>query len=267
MNSYYKYYFESKEIPGTAARIRAKNLLIYRMLAPYLAPGAPVLELGVGKGWFAEVCREKGHPYAGVESNDEACRALREGGIEVTCARVPPVPVEPPADGFGLVYSAHMLEHLGGSQAVHELFGECRRLLAPGGVAAMLFPDAMALGKHFWNCDYTHVWPTTERRVSQAMSDAGLEVVATHRLSGHYTGARRLLARVGAQPLALRAAQAITRDSGKRELYYRGWLYLQQDLLLMAVVADGGAGPHVPTKMTKSEREAMELEAREERRS
>ncbi|RJQ43038.1 MAG: class I SAM-dependent methyltransferase [Gaiellales bacterium] len=233
MTSYYRYYFESGEIDGSAERILAKNELVYEFLKPHLAPGCAVLELGVGKGYFARVCTEHGHSYRGVEANEDQCRALADEGMEVTCGAVPPVPVED--ERFGLVYCAHLLEHLPDSRAVHALMADCRRLVDDGGVIALLFPDAMAMGRQFWNCDYTHVYPTTERRIAQALADSGYEVLAGHRLSGHYTGARRLLARaVGSRPLTLRVAQAVARDPQRQDLFYRGWMYLQQDILLMA---------------------------------
>lgn len=234
MDNYYKYYFASSEIAGSAERIQAKNRLVYSLLERHLKPGSPVLELGVGKGWFAGVCLEHGHPYSGVEANEEQCQALGGEGLRVTCGKVPPVPVTPPEGGFGLVYSSHLLEHLPGSQAVHELLVDCGGLLGKDGVLALLVPDAMSLGKHFWNADYTHSFPTTERRVSQALADAGLELVAVHRLCGHYTGGKRWLARAAGQPLVLKAAQAAARSPERRELYYRGWIYLQQDILLVA---------------------------------
>ncbi|MBE0428404.1 MAG: methyltransferase domain-containing protein [Thermoleophilia bacterium] len=232
--SYYKYYFSTKEIEGSAERIAAKNRLIYSLLERHLPAEAPVLELGVGKGFFARLCDEHGHPYQGLEADHEQCRMLEQDGIEVTCASVPPVTMPAPEGGFGLIYSAHLLEHLKGSHEVHRLLADCAGLLADDGVAAMLFPDAMAMGKHFWNCDYTHAFPTTERRVAQAMADAGLEVMAAHRLCGHYTGGKRLLARLGSHPLVLGAAQAIAGKAERRDLFYRGWMYLQQDILLVA---------------------------------
>ena len=232
--AYYKYYFNSTELPGSAERIRAKNRLVYDLLDRHLRSSAPVLELGVGKGWFAELCREHGHPYQGVEGSEEQCRALAGQGFDVMCGQVPPVPVQAPESGFGLIYSAHLLEHLPGSQAVHRLLLECSELLGDHGVAAMLFPDAMAMGEHFWNCDYTHSFPTTERRVAQAMADAGLQVIATHRLCGHYTGGRRMLARIGSRPLVLRAAQMMAFSPERKDIFYRGWMYLQQDILMMA---------------------------------
>ena len=236
MNDYYKYYFDSKEIEGSSERIIAKNELVYSLLEPRLPAGASVLELGVGKGWFAQVCREHGHSYQGVEANEDQCRELEAQGLTMTCGRVPPVPV----DGkFGLVYSAHLIEHLGGGELVHELLADCARLLAPGGIVALLFPDAMAMGSHFWNCDYTHVWPTTERRVAQALADAGFAVAAAHRLNGHYTGAMQLAARIGSRRAVLHAAQAVARSPEKRDLYYRGWMYLQQDILLIATSRNG----------------------------
>jgi cyclopropane fatty-acyl-phospholipid synthase-like methyltransferase len=232
LSSYYKYYFESGELEGSAERILAKNELVYSYLKPHITPGAPLLELGVGKGYFARICRDHGHPYRGVEASEDQCQVLEGDGLAVVCGHVPPVPVED--ESFGIVYSAHLLEHLPDSQAVHELLADCRQLLDDNGVIALLFPDAMAMGRQFWNCDYTHVYPTTERRVAQALADSGYEVVAGHKLSGHFTGARRLLAQAGSRPLVLKAAQSTARSAEKRDLYYRGWMYLQQDILLVA---------------------------------
>lgn len=232
MSSYYKHYFDSGEIEGSAERIIAKNELVYSYLAPHLALDAPVLELGVGKGYFARLCAGKSHPYHGVEANEDQCGALADEGFQITCGTVPPVPVAD--ERFGLIYSAHLIEHLQDSQAVHALLEDCRRLLDGDGVIALLFPDAMAMGRQFWNCDYTHSYPTTERRVAQVLADCGYAVVAAHKLNGHFTGARRLAARAGSHPLVLRVSQAATRKAEKKDLYYRGWMYLQQDILLIA---------------------------------
>ncbi len=231
--NYYSYYFEGNEIEGSTERIRAKNELVYSYLQPHLPPGAAVLELGVGKGFFARLCRERGHAYRGVEASEEQCSRLRSRGLEVTAALVPPLPEEL-GNGYGLVYSAHLLEHLPSSREVHQLLEQCAAVISEDGVVAALFPDAAALGSEFWNCDYTHCYPTTERRVAQAMTDAGLEVIAAHHLHGHYTGAGRMLARVASRPLFLRGALAATRDRGRRDLLYRGWMYLQRDVLLVA---------------------------------
>lgn len=229
--AYYDYYFSSGEIAGSAERIEAKNRLIYRQLAPWLPAGAPVLELGTGKGFFARLCREKGHPYHGIEARAGQCEKLAGAGLNMTCTQVPPLPEM--EERFGLIYSAHLLEHLPDSQAVHRLLAGCLPLLAPGGVVAALFPDALAMGREFWDCDYTHLYPTTGRRVAQAMADAGLEVVASHGFNGHYTGGRQTLARIGARKLFLRAGRLVARGPQKRDLIYRGWLYLQPDVLLV----------------------------------
>lgn len=229
--SYYKYYFSTDTIPGSDERIRAKNELIYSLLAPCLEPGASVLELGTGKGYFARLCAGRGHSYHGIEADEGQCRALMEEGFEMTCSRLPPLPDT--GDGFGLVYSAHLLEHMPDSHAVHELLAGCARAAADDGVVAMLFPDALAMGREFWNCDYTHLYPTTERRVAQAARDAGLEVSAGCRLNGHYTGVKRLLAQAGSHHLFLKAAGVAARRQDRRELFYRGWMYLQRDILLI----------------------------------
>lgn len=230
--SYYNYYFSSDEIEGSSERIQAMNELIYGYLSSHIRPGASVLEVGVGKGFFARVCRDHGHDYHGIEASEEQCARLKEQGLVLTCARVPPLP--PLEDRYDLIYSAHLLEHLPDSRAVHELLVQCSGKLEDGGAVAMLFPDAEAMKSEFWNCDYTHCYPTTERRVAQAMADAGLSVVAAHKLNGHYTGGRQLLAKAWSRPVFRKALHALCRDPQRRELYYRGWMYLQQVVLLIA---------------------------------
>jgi SAM-dependent methyltransferase len=230
--SYYNFYFSTEEIAGSAARIRYLNQLVYDCIRPHLEPETPVLELGVGKAYFAETCISKGHTFKGVEANPEQCRVLQERDIEVVCGFVPPIPVQ--EGEFGLIYSAHLLEHLPDSRAVHELLSDCSRLLADGGIVAMLFPDALSMGREFWNCDYTHLYPTSERRVAQALEDAGLKVIDSHGYRGHYTGAKRQLARAVSHPVFLKAANLFMRSPQRRDFSYRAWMYLQQDILLLA---------------------------------
>ncbi len=229
---YYDYYFSSEEIEGSAARIRALNELVYGRISPHVMPGSPVLELGVGKGFFAWICRDHGHDYLGVEANGEQCARLKKQGLDVICAQVPPLPPEL-EDEYGLIYAAHLLEHLPGSRAVHELLSQCRDRLAGGGAVAMLFPDAESMGSDFWNCDYTHTYATTGRRIAQAMTDAGLRVVTVQTFNGHYRGGRRLLARAGSSRLVRSVTQALAREPARRERYYRGWLYLQKTILVV----------------------------------
>ena len=242
---YYNYYFSGDEVEGSSERIRAKNELVYNYIEPYLPPGGPVLELGVGKGYFAALCRERGHSYRGIEASEKQCQRLADEGYHVDCSKVPPLP--PVNSGFGLIYSAHLLEHMPDSRTVHQLLLECTKLLQPHGIAAMLFPDATTMKQEFWNCDYTHAYPTTERRVAQAMADAGLEVVAAYHLNGHYTKVRRLLARAGSRPIFLRVALALSRISSlsarRQDLLYRSWMYLQQDILLIAKPQQASEGP------------------------
>ncbi len=235
--NYYNYYFSSNEIKGSSQRLRARSELIYELIEPLLPLNAPVLELGVGKGLFAETCTTHGHPYHGVEDNSAQCHQLEADGFKVTCGRVPPVPLE--RGKFGLIYSSHLIEHLPGSHAVHELLTDCQRLLAPGGVLALVFPDIMSMGNHFWNVDYTHAWATTERRVSQVLADSGYSVRAVHKLRGHLRGGRKLLAAAGSRPIVLKAAHTIARNPEKRDIYYRGWLYLQREILLIAAPRSG----------------------------
>ena len=236
MSHKYDFYFATGQIPGSARRIAVLNDLIYARLTPWIKRDSSVLELGTGKAFFARTCAGRGHAYLGVEANQSQCRQLEQEGFGMVCGRVPPIPVS--GKRFDLIYNAHLMEHLSGSDMVYQLLADCHRLLETGGVLATLVPDAEAMGMEFWNCDYTHTYLTTERRLTQALADAGFRLLASNRFNGHYTGVRRQLARAGSSRFTMKGIRALTRSGKRRDLAYRGWMYLQQTLLLVATPAD-----------------------------
>jgi len=68
------------------------------------------------------------------------------------------------------------------------LLSEMRRVVIPGGVVALIVPDYLALREDFWNCDYSHSFVTTRRRLLQMYHDAELMVIEQRSLYGPLTG-------------------------------------------------------------------------------
>jgi hypothetical protein len=54
---------------------------------------------------------------------------------------------------------------------------ECASRLEQRGLLVVCGPDITVMKEDFFDCDYTHVFPTSVRRLGQMFHDAGLEVL------------------------------------------------------------------------------------------
>lgn len=133
--------------------------------------GKKFLEVGPGAGLIADLVVQENGEYRGIEGTNHLASTLRERGFNITEGYCPPIPFE--ENSFDIVFSSHVLEHMSGPQDAYEFFAECRRVLKPDGQLITIAPDASRMGKFFWDCDYTHVFPVTGRRLSQLLTDAG----------------------------------------------------------------------------------------------
>jgi len=175
---------------------KSKSLLnrrIYRRLEK-LCSSAPlnVLEIGSGHGFFAEACSGAGNSYVGIEPNPTMCAQLRNGGLEVVQSSCPPIPL--PDRQFDLVYVGYVVEYLPSPRAAFELFQEIRRVLKPGGIAAIVSSDYMRMKREFWNVSFLVTFATTERRLKQMFYDAELDFLETKHFAGNLFGIFRYLA-------------------------------------------------------------------------
>ena len=73
--------FSSKIYSSWREKQRQKYAQLYPSLKPFLSP-APLLDLGIGLGWFEEFLREKGHDFSrtvGFDVSEEAVKPRLEG--------------------------------------------------------------------------------------------------------------------------------------------------------------------------------------------
>jgi SAM-dependent methyltransferase len=224
----YTYYFESERPGFVTGLIRRKHRRMHA-LATSKRSVRRLLEIGPGEGMFADAARAAGHDYVAVESSPAGAARLREQGYAVVEGAVPPLPegLEP----VDLVYAAHLIEHLPGPHAALELVQGSRELLRPGGALALAFPDASRIGSDFWDCDYTHQWPSTPRRVRQLARDAGFRVVATHHCCLHLTGWRAWVVATLARLFPARSLGAAMPD--REDFWYRGKMLFAPDVLMV----------------------------------
>ena len=169
------------------------NKRFYRTLRDR-APSSPcdVLEIGPGHGFFAEVCRDNGDSFKGIESNPLLYNWLKKQGHNVVHGTCPPLPYK--ESQFDLVYAGYVLEYLRDAPTAYELTQECYRALKPGGLFGVVASDFMRMGPEFWNVSYLTSFATTERRLCQLMFDAGFEHETTILFAGNLFGPSRYLA-------------------------------------------------------------------------
>ena len=169
------------------ARTRAQ----LRQLNRFLPPKGRVLEIGPGKGRFAELCIAEGLDYHAVEGSPESCRLLRAKGVEATEAFVPPLP---PSDvQYDAICAWAVLEHMTSADAAAKLVDSACDQLADRGVLAVMSPELKGWGLNFWACDHTHAFPTSAQTTMNLFHNAGLDVVGCSFMSGPFVGLARFL--------------------------------------------------------------------------
>ncbi|NNF27490.1 MAG: class I SAM-dependent methyltransferase [Gemmatimonadetes bacterium] len=135
---------------------------------------ARVLEIGPGRGELADVLRERGTRYVGLEPSTELHADLEARGFDVLCSSVPPIPL---GDGsVDAVYSVDVFEHF---QTYREAMGVCveaYRVLKPGGALVIVAPNAETLGRLFYEYEYQHAFVTNKGRLEEMVRDAGFQV-------------------------------------------------------------------------------------------
>jgi hypothetical protein len=225
----YAFYFGSDRPAVVDRLIGRKHRTLFRIVAR-TSPMREVLEIGPGEGRFARLVRSTGRSsYTAVEASRVGAARLRAAGVEVIESAVPPLPEQ--LGRYDCIYASHLVEHLRSADEVRAFLRGAAQHLTEDGVVALAFPDARWMGFEFWDADYTHHWPSTERRVRQVAVDAGLEVVTCTRVCLTQTGRRaRLLAwAVRLYPYWLLAALF----PRAKEFLYRGKLLFSFDVVVV----------------------------------
>jgi SAM-dependent methyltransferase len=136
-----------------------------------------VLEVGSGRGEFAEIVRAEGFGYIGIEPSTTMRKELVDRGFEILSRPVPAINLTD--ESVDLVYSNALIEHLENYSAAVGFFGEARRVLRKGGVMASVVPNYDTCGMIFFSQDYQHNFVTNRGRLDHLCRDTGLEVLAT----------------------------------------------------------------------------------------
>jgi predicted TPR repeat methyltransferase len=145
------------------------------------------LEVGIGIGLFKDAITKLGYAYTGIDRNQKMLDLVnhKNDGSKAICANVPPVPEELKLKQFDVTYAAFVAEHMADGIELFSFVEELKHTLKENGTLVLIMPDARSMGMEFWNQDYTHRYPTTERNVSCIVREAGCQIEKIV----HYRGA------------------------------------------------------------------------------
>lgn len=168
------YHGELTPSPRRVMRAWKNGQRIFRLLRPFLAPGAAVLEIGAGIGCTVAVFSEQGYRAEGIEPNDGFQKFSQEElRATVRHAQLQDLPANGAHD---LVLLVHVIEHLRSPRSSLE---QIRELLQPGG---RLYVECPNLGAPFATrgrlFHYAHIFNFTRSTLAQLAVRCGYEVEA-----------------------------------------------------------------------------------------
>lgn len=153
--------------------------------------GHSVLETGPGRGVFADACLKAGAEYYAVEPNRQMAESLENRGANVVCAMAPPLPEMDRQ--FDVAVMINVMEHMNSMQDALQITRQIREVLKPKGKFVICSPDYLNYRHNFFNCDFSHSYVTTRRRLNQLLVSGGFRNIRSCYLSGPMSGITGIL--------------------------------------------------------------------------
>ncbi len=154
---------------------KLKNLgRVLESIVPDMDEHATIVEAGSGRGEFAQIVRDRGCDYIGIEPSDQLRAELTAKGFFVLDEPLPQIRMDDQT--VDLVYCNDTVEHLSSYVDVLDFFNEAHRILRRGGHITVIVPNAETIGPLFHMYEYQHSFVTTLGRIEALMRDSGFDV-------------------------------------------------------------------------------------------
>jgi SAM-dependent methyltransferase len=158
---------------GNKLKVSYQKSLFSRFL-PSLAKGALIIEIGTGRGEFAQETIRRGYDYIGVEPSTGLREHLVSQGYKILSQAIPKI--ELPDNSVDLVHSADVIEHLPSYFEALDFLSESYRILREGGYVSVIAPNYNTLKSLFFAYDYQHTFITNQERIEGLLRDSGFRV-------------------------------------------------------------------------------------------
>ena len=192
-----------------------------------------VLDIGPGDGQIATLSQRGQLPYVAVEGSPALAEMLKLRGLEVHESYVPPLPSGVTGQ-FSTCFLLHVLEHMPDYRAASQLFQQVHDALLPGGTFVVACPDFSSWGSDFYDCDYSHGFPLTRRRLNQIALDHDFEVVYQNIYCGPVFGVLGLPLAWSARLIYPRFLDVLLGAHIPKDAANRGLLTFLPNLLMVA---------------------------------
>jgi SAM-dependent methyltransferase len=188
--AFYDHFYSKEAQPtkmGQWIEKKQNKFILSLISSLYKKENISLLEIGVGKGLFADECKKNEHiKYIGIEGNLEQAKILKGKDLEVHNAKVPPV--DAGNESFDVVVMDNLLEHMNNVELAISLVKEAWRILKKNGLIIICSPDYLSYKYLFFDVDYTHNFVTTPRRIKQLIGDGKFESIYFTYFSGPFIG-------------------------------------------------------------------------------
>lgn len=121
-----RYFFFEERFRGTREWVKEKFVGYVKYFKT--GSGAPVLDLGCGRGEFLELLKEAGIPAKGVDSNEVMVKKNREAGLDVSQGDLLEFLFTQPENSLGGIFCSQVVEHLPASVLLQMLEAAFARL-------------------------------------------------------------------------------------------------------------------------------------------
>jgi glycosyltransferase involved in cell wall biosynthesis/SAM-dependent methyltransferase len=141
--------------------------------------GAPVVEIGPGRGEFLELLKRRGILAYGVDLNDRFVKAARSHGVDIRHEEGLRHLKSIQDDSVAAVAALHVAEHLPVTTLI-TLLRECHRVIQPGGMILLEIPNLtnVTVGASSFYLDPTHHKPLHPALLEFLVSMAGFAETA-----------------------------------------------------------------------------------------
>lgn len=170
--------------------VNKKNNFYINLILKYLdnkKEGIRILEIGPGKGYFAQACKNQGLNYTGIEANTKMSEKLTKEGFNIYNKFVPPIKLN---EKFDVIFMDQVFEHMKNRTMAIDLLKDCKTHLERNGLLLISVPDIRFSKEDFFASDYTHNFPLSLYSLKQMFVDFNFEIkysnVRTLFLNGHF---------------------------------------------------------------------------------